>query len=70
MFFYKPYYLEPQKGGDKVYALLRESLEKSKKVGIAKVAAVHSRKLVSAREDTRRYTIILTPRIDIFTLAA
>jgi DNA end-binding protein Ku len=37
MFFYKPYYLEPQKGGDKAYALLRESLEKSKKVGIAKV---------------------------------
>jgi DNA end-binding protein Ku len=29
--------LEPQKGGDKAYALLRESLEKSKKVGIAKV---------------------------------
>jgi DNA end-binding protein Ku len=37
MFFYKPYYLEPQKGGDKAYALLRDSLEKSKKVGIAKV---------------------------------
>jgi DNA end-binding protein Ku len=37
MFFYKPYYLEPQKGGDKAYGLLRESLEKSKKVGIAKV---------------------------------
>ncbi len=37
MFFYKPYYLEPQKGGDKAYALLRETLEKSKKVGIAKV---------------------------------
>jgi len=34
------------------------------------VAAVLSRKLVSAREDTRRYTIILTPKIDIFTLAA
>src|SRR3954470_22289218 len=27
MFFYKPYYLEPQKGGDKAYALLRDSLE-------------------------------------------
>jgi DNA end-binding protein Ku len=37
MFFYKPYYLEPQKGGDKAYALLRETLEKTKKVGIAKV---------------------------------
>jgi len=37
MFFYKPYYLEPQKGGDKSYVLLRETLEKTKKVGIAKV---------------------------------
>ncbi len=37
MFFYKPYFLEPQKGGDKAYVLLRETLEKTKKVGIAKV---------------------------------
>ena len=36
-FFYKPYYLEPQKGGDKAYALLRDALGESKKVGIAKV---------------------------------
>jgi DNA end-binding protein Ku len=37
IFFYKPYYLEPQKGGDKAYALLRDALKDSKKVGIAKV---------------------------------
>src|ERR1051326_4573292 len=37
MFFYKPYYLEPQKGGDKAYALLREALADERKVGIAKV---------------------------------
>ena len=37
MFFYKPYYLEPQKGGDKAYALLRDALHDSKKVGVAKV---------------------------------
>ncbi|HZR79172.1 MAG TPA: Ku protein [Chthoniobacterales bacterium] len=36
-YFYKPYYLEPQKGGDKAYALLRDSLKQKKKVGIAKV---------------------------------
>jgi DNA end-binding protein Ku len=36
VFFYKPYYLEPQKGGDKAYALLRDLLQESKKVGIAK----------------------------------
>jgi DNA end-binding protein Ku len=37
MFFYKPYYLEPQKGGDKAYALLRDALKDSGEVGIAKV---------------------------------
>src|SRR5919199_3524731 len=37
MFFYKPYYLEPQKGGDKAYVLLREALRDGKRVGIAKV---------------------------------
>jgi DNA end-binding protein Ku len=37
MYFYKPYYLEPQKGGDKAYVLLRDALENSRKVGIAKV---------------------------------
>ena len=37
IFFYKPYYLEPQKGGDKAYALLRDALKDGKKVGIAKV---------------------------------
>ena len=37
IFFYKPYYVEPQKGGDKAYALLRDALKDSKKVGVAKV---------------------------------
>jgi len=37
IFFYKPYYLEPQKGGDKAYVLLRDALKDSGKVGIAKV---------------------------------
>src|SRR6266849_11035757 len=37
MFFYKPYYLEPQKGGDKAYALLRDALKDTNKVAIAKV---------------------------------
>src|SRR5215210_3513602 len=37
MYFYKPYHLEPQKGGDKAYVLLREALANGKKVGIAKV---------------------------------
>ena len=37
MFFSKPYYMEPGKGGDKAYALLREVLRGTKRVGIAKV---------------------------------
>src|SRR5204863_7789157 len=37
MFFYKPYYLEPQKGGDKAYALLRAALKDTNKYGVAKV---------------------------------
>jgi DNA end-binding protein Ku len=37
MFFDQPYFLAPEKGGDKAYALLREALAQSGKVGIAKV---------------------------------
>jgi DNA end-binding protein Ku len=37
LLFYKPYYMEVGKGGDKAYALLREALESSEKIAIAKV---------------------------------
>jgi DNA end-binding protein Ku len=37
LYFEQPYYLTPSKGGDKVYALLRETLKKSKKIAIAQV---------------------------------
>ena len=37
VYFDKPYYLEPQKGGERAYALMREALAHSGKVGIAKV---------------------------------
>lgn len=36
IFFEKPYYLEPDKSAVKVYGLLREALNKTKKVGVAK----------------------------------
>lgn len=36
MYFDTPYYLEPDKGGAKPYALLREALRRTKKVGIAR----------------------------------
>ncbi len=38
MFFDTPYYLAPGKNADHVYALFREALKKSGRVGIAKVA--------------------------------
>jgi DNA end-binding protein Ku len=37
LLFSKPYYMQAEKGGDKAYALLREALADSGKVGIAKV---------------------------------
>jgi DNA end-binding protein Ku len=37
LLFYKPYYMEVAKGGDKAYSLLREALVASGKIGIAKV---------------------------------
>jgi DNA end-binding protein Ku len=50
-FFYKPYFLEAQKGGEKGYALLHRALSESGRVGIAKVA-IHSREyLASVKPD-------------------
>jgi DNA end-binding protein Ku len=46
-FFYKPYFLEPQKGGEKGYALLHRALTETGKVGIAKVA-IQSREYLAA----------------------
>ena len=37
IFFHKPYYLEPQKGGSGAYGLLRDVLAKKNRTGIAKV---------------------------------
>ena len=53
MFFYKPYYLEPQKGGDKAYVLLRNALRETGKVGIAKVVIKTRQYLAGVKaEDT------------------
>ncbi len=41
-YFAQPYYLKPGKGGEKVYALLLETLRSSRKIGIAQVV-MHSR---------------------------
>ncbi|HEU4709537.1 MAG TPA: Ku protein [Methylophilaceae bacterium] len=37
LYFEQPYYLAPTKGGDKVYVLLRETLRKANKIGIAQI---------------------------------
>lgn len=36
IYYDKPYFLEPDKGAEKSYALLREALDESKKVGVVK----------------------------------
>jgi DNA end-binding protein Ku len=47
VFFDRPYYLEPEKKGRHAYALLREALKKSGKVGIARVV-IRSREHLAA----------------------
>jgi DNA end-binding protein Ku len=49
MYFDKPYYLEPEKKGRHAYALLREALRDSNKVGIARVV-MRSREYLAAVE--------------------
>jgi|SRR4051794_21580574 len=50
-FFYKPYFLEPQKGGEKAYALLHKALAGTGKCGIAKVVISNREYLASVKPD-------------------
>ncbi len=50
-FFYKPYFLEPQKGGDKAYALLHRALSGTGKIGVAKVVITNREHLASVKPD-------------------
>ncbi|MEY2497143.1 MAG: end-binding protein Ku [Verrucomicrobiota bacterium] len=50
-FFYKPYFLEPQKGGEKAYALLHRALGGTGKIGIAKVVISNREYLASVKPD-------------------
>jgi DNA end-binding protein Ku len=56
-YFETPYYLAPDKRGEKGYALLRETLKKTKKVGIAQVVI-----------RTRQYVCALIPHEDVIVL--
>jgi len=57
LYFDKPYYLGPDKKGTKAYALLREVLRRTNKVGIAKVVI-----------RTRQYLSAVVARGDVLTL--
>jgi DNA end-binding protein Ku len=50
-FFYKPYFLEPQKGGEKAYALLYRALSGTGKIGVAKVVISNREHLASVKPD-------------------
>ena len=50
-FFYKPYFLEPQKGGEKAYALLHKALSGTGKIGIAKVVIANREYLAAVKPD-------------------
>lgn len=46
-YFDKPYYLLPGKGGDKAYALLREAIKDSGRIGIAKIVLRSKQRLAA-----------------------
>ncbi len=50
-YYEKPYYLEPGKGADKAYVLLREALAQEKRVAVAKMVFRQKEDLVVVRAD-------------------
>ena len=50
-FFYKPYFLEAQKGGEKAYSLLHKALTDTGKIGVAKVAISNREYLAAVKPD-------------------
>lgn len=57
MYFERPYYVVPDKQGKKAYALLRDALERSGKIGIARVVI-----------RTRQHLAALMPRDELLIL--
>jgi len=57
IYYEKPYYLAPTKGGEKVYALLREALKRSGKLAVAQVVI-----------RTKQHLCALTPVDDVIVL--
>jgi DNA end-binding protein Ku len=50
-FFYKPYFLEAQKGGEKAYAVLHKALSGTGKIGVAKVVISNREHLAAVKPD-------------------
>jgi DNA end-binding protein Ku len=61
MYYEKPYYLAPTKGGDKVYALLRQALEATHKVAVA-TFVMHQRQHLCAIAPHHSSLMLLTLR--------
>lgn len=60
-YFEVPYYLGPEKHGEKVYALLRDALEKSGRVGVASVV-MHTRQHLAVLMPMEGYLLMNTLR--------
>lgn len=60
-YFDKPYYLLPAKGGEKAYALLREALRESGRIGIAKFV-LRDRPHLAAVEAIKNAIVLSTMR--------
>lgn len=60
-YFEQPYYMEPQKTGAKAYALLREALRRSGRVGVATVV-LRQREHLAALEPSGRALVLTTMR--------
>ena len=56
-YFERPYYLAPDRGGDKVYALLRETLRRAERIAIAQFVM-----------RTKQYLVALMPQDDMIVL--
>jgi DNA end-binding protein Ku len=61
LFFETPYYVAPTKGGEKVYALLREALLQVKKIGVALVV-LHNKQHLAALIPTPQAIVLNTLR--------
>ncbi len=61
IYFDKPYYLEPQKGGERAYSLMRDALARSGKVGIARVV-LKSKEHLAAVKPVGKLLMMLTMR--------